>query len=101
MQQQPITPVRTYIIIWAILTILTFTTYSVAKIDMGSFNIVVALGIAFFKMMLVILFFMHVRTDNPLTKLFVGAGFFWLAILLAMTLGDYFSRSWLPAPKFW
>ena len=41
-------------------------------------------------MMLVIWFFMHVRTDNPLTKLFVFAGFFWMAILLVLTLGDYF-----------
>jgi cytochrome c oxidase subunit 4 len=62
---------------------------------------VVALAIAFFKMMLVIWFFMHVRTDNPLTKLFVCAGFFWMAILLALTLGDYFSRSWMPLGKFW
>lgn len=97
----PITPVRTYVLIWAILTILTFTTYGVAQIDLGPWNIVVALFIAFFKMMLVILFFMHVKTDNPLTKLFVGAGFFWMALLLGLTLGDYMSRSWLPAPKFW
>ena len=36
------------------------------------------------------------RTDNPLTKLFVFAGFFWMAILLVLTLGDYFSRTWMP-----
>ena len=44
---------------------------------------------------------MHVRTDNPLTKLFVFAGFFWMAILLVFTLGDYFSRTWMPGGKFW
>jgi cytochrome c oxidase subunit 4 len=97
----PVTPVRTYVIIWLTLTIMTFVTYGVAQIDLGPFNIVIALLIAFFKMMLVIWFFMHVRTDNPLTKLFVSAGFFWMAILLALTLGDYFSRTWLPGGKFW
>jgi len=97
----PVTPVRTYVIIWLILTIMTFTTYAVAQIDLGQFNIVIALAIAFFKMSLVIWFFMHVRTDNPLTKLFVFAGFFWMAIFLVFTLGDYFSRGWMPLGKFW
>jgi cytochrome c oxidase subunit 4 len=97
----PITPVRTYVLIWLILTILTFVTFYVSTINLGPFNIVIALGIAAFKMSLVIWFFMHVRTDNPLTKLFVFAGFFWIAILLALTLGDYFSRNWMPLGKFW
>lgn len=97
----PATPVRTYVLVWLTLTILTFVTYGVAQIDLGPFNIVIALGIAFFKMMLVIWFFMHVRMDNPLTKLFVFAGFFWIAILLVFTLGDYFSRTWMPGGKFW
>jgi cytochrome c oxidase subunit 4 len=96
-----VTPVRTYVIIWLILTIMTFTTYAVAQIDLGALNIVIALAIAFFKMSLVIWFFMHVRTDNPLTRLFVFAGFFWMAILIALTLGDYFSRTWMPGGKFW
>ena len=56
---------------------------------------------AFFKMSLVVLIFMNVKADSPLTKLFVGAGFFWMAILLALTLGDYFSRGWMPGGKFW
>jgi len=97
----PVTPVRTYVIIWAILTILTFTTWGVAYIDMGRFNIVVALLIAFFKMSLVIFFFMHVKQESGLTKLFVAGGFLWMAILLALTLGDYLSRNWLPAGKMW
>jgi cytochrome c oxidase subunit 4 len=97
----PVTPVRTYVLIWLTLTILTFVTYYVAQIDLGQLNVIVALGIAAFKMTLVIWFFMHVRTDNPLTKLFVFAGFFWMAILLALTLGDYFSRAWMPGGKFW
>jgi cytochrome c oxidase subunit IV len=97
----PVTPVRTYVIIWAILTIMTFTTYGIAQIDLGPFNTVVALMIAFFKMSLVVLFFMNVRQEKPLTKIFVVAGFFWLLILLFMTMGDYISRSWLPPGKMW
>ena len=97
----PITPVRTYVIIWAILTIMTFTTYFVAQVNLGVFNAVVALCIAFFKMSLVVLFFMEVRHERTLTKIFVAGGFFWLAILLALTLGDYFSRTWQPLGHMW
>jgi cytochrome c oxidase subunit 4 len=97
----PVTPARTYVIIWAILTFMTFVTYEVAQIDLGEWNTVVALGIAFFKMSLVIFFFMEVRRETGLTKLFVFAGFFWMAILLVMTLGDYVSRDWMPAGKMW
>jgi cytochrome c oxidase subunit 4 len=97
----PVTPVRTYVLIWLTLTILTFVTFYVSTINLGAFNIVIALGIAFTKMTLVIWFFMHVRTDSPLTKLFVFAGFFWMAILFVFTLGDYVSRAWMPGGKFW
>ncbi len=96
-----VTPVRTYVLIWLTLSILTVVTFYVSTINLGPFNIVVALAIAAIKMSLVIWFFMHVRTDNPLTKLFCFAGFFWIAILLALTLGDYFSRTWMPGGKFW
>jgi cytochrome c oxidase subunit 4 len=97
----PITSVRTYVIIWAILTAMTFTTYFVAQIDLGVFNAVVALIIAFFKMSLVVLFFMEVRHEKTLTKIFVAGGFFWLLILIFMTIGDYLSRTWQPLGHMW
>jgi hypothetical protein len=36
-----------------------------------------------------------------MTKLFVAAGGFWMAIMLVFMLSDYFSRGWLPIPKWW
>jgi cytochrome c oxidase subunit 4 len=68
---------------------------------LGAWNIVVALLIAFFKMMLVILFFMNAKADSPLTKLFAGAGFFWLILLLGQFFVDYLTRSWMPEGKMW
>jgi len=53
------------------------------------------------KAMLVVLFFMHVKQASTMTKLFVVAGFFWMAILFVFTLSDYFSRGWLPGGKWW
>ena len=96
-----IVPVRVYVAIWAILVALTFTTAAVAFIDMGPFNIVVALTIAVIKMLLVIIWFMHVKQADNLTRLFVVAGFFWMGILIFVTLSDYHTRDWLPLPHMW
>jgi cytochrome c oxidase subunit 4 len=61
----------------------------------------VALTIAVSKASLVALYFMHVRWSSRLTWVFVGAGVFWLLILIALTLSDVFTRQWLPALPPW
>ncbi len=73
----------------------------VSRIELGEYNFVVAMTIAVMKGSLVVWFFMDVRRGSSLTKLFVGAGLFWLAILLVFVLSDYLSRGWLPGPKWW
>jgi cytochrome c oxidase subunit IV len=77
-----------------ILTLLALTGITVfaAFIDLGRFNIVVALLIATIKATLVVLIFMHAKYAPERTKLVIVAGIFWLALLLFMTLSDYASR---------
>lgn len=88
---------RTYVTIFLALMVLTAVTVWAAFVDLGPFNTVVALVIACTKMMLVVLFFMHVRYSSRLTWAVVGAGFFWLGLLLLLTLSDYVTRGpgWL------
>jgi len=85
---------RLYLVIISILVLLTIATWRIAFIDLGIFNPVVALTIAVIKAVLVILFFMHVYYSSKLTKVTVGAGFFWLLILITLSLLDYLSRNW-------
>jgi len=59
---------------------------------------VVALLIACCKMLLVALFFMHIRHSTRLTKLVVGGGLLWLGILLLFTMADIYSRGWVGVP---
>jgi cytochrome c oxidase subunit 4 len=96
-----VVPVRLYVTIFLVLLVLTGVTTGVAFKDLGAYNTVVALVIAVTKMLLVVLFFMHVRYGSNLTKVVVLAGFFWLAILLTFTLSDYFTRQWTPTPTGW
>jgi cytochrome c oxidase subunit 4 len=88
--------VKTYAAVWIALLILTGLTTGVAYIDLHVFSVAVALAIAVVKMLLVALFFMHVRHSTKLTKLVVTGGLLWLGILLALTLTDFATRGWIP-----
>ena len=85
-----------YLVIVSALFVGTVLTYYIAKIDLGIWNPVVALTIAVIKAVLVILFFMHVHYSSKLTKLTISAGFFWLMIMITMSLSDYLTRAFLP-----
>jgi cytochrome c oxidase subunit 4 len=89
-----ILPKRTYYAIFAALMVCTYLTWQVALFDLGPLNTVVALVIAAFKAVLVVLFFMHVRYSTRLTWVVVLSGVFWLAILLGLTMSDYLTRGW-------
>ena len=84
---------KLYLIIVLSLFAGTVLTYFAATWEMGIFNPIVALAIACTKAVLVILFFMHVRYSDRLTMITVAAGFFWLMILITLSLSDYLSRT--------
>ena len=87
---------KIYFAVFAALMVMTGITYAVALVDFGNeaINTIVALAVAFTKALLVILFFMHVRYSSRLTWLVVVGGFFWLGIMIVLTLSDYGSRHW-------
>jgi len=91
-----VVPRKVYYAVFAALLVLTAITTAVAFVDLGPWNTVVALGIAFLKATLVALFFMHVKYSSRLTQVVVAGGLFWLAILIVLTLSDFVSRGWLP-----
>ncbi len=101
MTKHEVVPVKVYVAVWAVLCFFTVTTWQVALLDLGPFNIVAAITIAIIKMLLVVTIFMHVRQADALTRLYVAAGFLWLCILLVFFLSDYLSRGWLPGGHFW
>jgi len=90
-----ITSPKAYLLVFLALIVLTAITVSVAFLDLGVFNDVVALTIAVLKGSLVVLIFMHVRYSTSLTKLVVISGLVWLMFLIALTLGDYFTRGFI------
>ena len=98
MSSQHIVSIRLYAAIFGTLVLLTLATAGVAFVDLGGdLNSIVALSIAVVKASLVMLYFMHLRYGSRLTWVFAGAGFFWLLILLVLTMADPLSRNWLEA----
>jgi cytochrome c oxidase subunit 4 len=84
-----------YLTIFTALLVLTGVTVMVTYVDLGPANLLVAMGIAIFKALLVILFFMHVRWASRLVQVTVVTSFLFFGILALFTLSDYFTRGLL------
>jgi cytochrome c oxidase subunit IV len=92
-----IVSVKVYIGIFLALLVGTALTVAAAFVDFPwRFNTIVALTIATLKATLVVLYFMHVRYSPRLVWVIVASALFWMGILFAFTLSDYFTRHWLP-----
>lgn len=89
-----IVPVKVYVLVFLALLAGTGLTVAMAFIDLGPFNGIIALTIAMIKAVLVILFFMHVKYSSKMTKVTIISAFFFLMILLGLSMTDYISRPW-------
>jgi len=96
-----VVPYSVYIGVFLALLVGTAVTTAVAYVNLGAFNTPVALLIAFIKMTLVILFFMHVKYQTGLTQIAIVTAFFWLAIMITLTLTDELTRGWEMRPQPW
>lgn len=70
------------------LVLLTIITVLTAQIDLGSFNVPLALAIAFTKAGLVLTFFMALKYDNRVNSLVFAVGAIFVAVFLIFTLFD-------------
>lgn len=85
-----------YFTTFAALMVLLGVTVWAAHIHLGEWAGAVALLIAAVKTVLIGVIFMHLGSESALIRLFATAGFLWLAIMLAITLSDYETRSLTP-----
>ena len=83
-----ITPITTYLAVAFGLFVLTVVTVAASFIDLGAFNIALALAIASVKALLVAFFFMHLFYDNKLYLIVFSAALFFLTIFITLTMFD-------------
>jgi cytochrome c oxidase subunit IV len=61
----------TYVLVWLGLVVLTTLTVAIAGLNLASLTVVVALAIATTKSLLVANYFMHVKSDSRVFKVFI------------------------------
>lgn len=89
---------KTYGLVWAALLVLLLLSVSAYMLPLGGFGVLLNFGVALLKTTLIMLFFMQVRDGPRLNWVFAGLGFYWLAILLTLSMSDFATRAWLPMP---
>ena len=89
---------RTYALVLGALLVLTAVTILVSYVDLGPVNTPLAFVIAGVKATLVVLFFMHMKEAHGVLWLAALAGFFWLSMLIVLSMSDFATRGYLPIP---
>jgi cytochrome c oxidase subunit 4 len=74
--------------VYGILLVLTVLTVSITSVNLGNFNLAVALLIAVAKASVVALYFMHLRWDSPFNAIALIAAFFFVAIFIGISMLD-------------
>ena len=87
-------PIKTYLATYAALLALLAATVAAVYVNLGPLNIVVTMAIAFTKAFLVLLFFMHVRTNARIIWIYAALGVIWIGFLIAGTLADVLTRAY-------
>jgi cytochrome c oxidase subunit IV len=84
---------RSYLGTFAALLILLVLTVAAALLEAGRGAAPIALTIATAKAVVIALYFMHLRDETPLVRVFAVAGFLWLGLLLLLMFSDYITRT--------
>lgn len=87
-----ILPTRVAVTIGATLLFMTIVTVWIAHIDLGHLNFVIAMAVATFKALLVVLFFMGIKYDRPENGMIFATSFVFLAIFMILASTDLFFR---------
>ncbi len=81
-----------YVLIWLGLIALTSITVTVAGVDFGMIALPIALLIAAIKSGLVINYFMHIKYEEPIFKVFILLSGMTLLVIFALTFFDVYNR---------
>lgn len=90
--EQHLMSYKTLGLVLTALLLLTGITVRVSFLDLGRFNVPIALGIACTKASLVLLFFMHLKYEGKAIKVSFISTLCFLAIMISFMFWDYAYR---------
>lgn len=88
---------RGYVLTWIGLLVLTALSYLASLVDVGPWDMTVALGIATVKAILVALIFMHLLEGHFTDRMVLLLSLAFVIILTALMIGDIATRHTFPA----
>ena len=91
-KEKHISPYSLYIKVLVALLMLTTISVLITEISFGPFSVAVALLIASIKVTIVLLFFMHLKSESRFLKLMVAGVFVVFALVIIITFIDYLLR---------
>jgi len=83
-----VVPIPVLLAVFAVLIVLTALTYAATFVDLGAFNIWIALLIAVVKGSAVALWFMHLRYDKPFYGVVLATSLLFVALFIGISLMD-------------
>ncbi|HWF48394.1 MAG TPA: hypothetical protein VG168_15410 [Bryobacteraceae bacterium] len=89
---------KTYVFVWLALLGLTLLNTLIAFVNLGTWNTVIAIGIATIMACLIAGFLMHALYESMVIRIILAAAVIWFLFLLSLAVGDYATRGWLPFP---
>lgn len=81
-------PLKVLVNIFVLLMVLTFLTVAATWVDLGDFNVWIALIIAFIKAAFVCLYFMHLRYDSPLYSIVLVGALLFVSLFIGIVIVD-------------
>ncbi len=92
-EKEHIVPYSSFVIILAILLVLTLASISIVNIELGGLTVAAALLFAIAKTYLVLSYFMHLKYDKPYIGIMVGLVFLLFLVVVVITFLDYLYRA--------
>ena len=83
-----IAPFRVLAAVWVTLLVLTWVTVAATGVDLGRFNLWLAMAIATVKAALVLLYFMHMRYDRPINAIVFVTALLFVMLFVGFALMD-------------
>ena len=81
-------PIPVLLAVFVALTVLTVITVAQSNFNFGSLDVLIVMGIATIKALLVVCFFMHLAFDKPFNMIVFVGSFVFVGLFVIFTLSD-------------
>ncbi|HYE34578.1 c-type cytochrome [Methylocaldum sp.] len=78
--------------VWLVLLGLLGLNIVLSFLDLGVLNPILTIAIAALQAFVIVTFFMYMRSAAPVPRIAAAIGFFWLFLMIALTMTDYQTR---------